>query len=49
MSKWHKCPECGKPFKVVAYGRDYKILGCPEHREFDRIIYLETGSREAGW
>jgi ssDNA-binding Zn-finger/Zn-ribbon topoisomerase 1 len=37
-----KCPECGKPFKVVAYGRDYKILGCPEHREFDRIIYLET-------
>jgi ssDNA-binding Zn-finger/Zn-ribbon topoisomerase 1 len=43
-----KCPKCGKPFKVVAYGRDYKILGCPEHREFDRIICFETRQEAEG-
>jgi hypothetical protein len=34
------CSVCGKPLTVVAYGKDYKIIGCPEHREFDQIIPL---------
>ena len=36
------CGVCGKPLKVVAYGKDYEIFGCPEHREFDQVIYLGT-------
>ena len=37
--KWHlkKCPKCQKPFEVVAIGSDYMIIGCPEHREFDKV------------
>jgi Zn finger protein HypA/HybF involved in hydrogenase expression len=31
------CPKCGKPFEVVAYGKDYYIVGCMEHREFDKV------------
>jgi hypothetical protein len=30
------CPKCGKPFGVVAYGKDYYIFGCAEHREYDQ-------------
>lgn len=35
-----KCPACGRKLTVVAYGSDYKIVGCPEHREFDTIIEI---------
>jgi len=40
--KWRrkKCPECEKPFEVVAYASDYMIVGCPEHREFDKVRNL---------
>jgi hypothetical protein len=31
------CPVCRKPFEVVAYGKDYYIVGCVEHREFDKV------------
>jgi hypothetical protein len=31
------CPICHKPFEVVAYGNDYYIVGCMEHREFDKV------------
>jgi hypothetical protein len=34
-----KCPKCGKPFDVVAYGRDYYVFGCAEHREYDQVFY----------
>jgi len=35
-----RCPVCHKPFEVVAYGKDYYIVGCMEHREFDRVYSL---------
>jgi len=40
--KWHrkKCPKCEKPFEVVAYAKDYMIIGCPEHREYDKVRNL---------
>lgn len=40
--KWHrkKCPECEKPFEIVAYGSDYVITGCTEHREYDKVRNL---------
>jgi hypothetical protein len=33
-----KCPICGRRFEVVAYARNYHIIGCPDHREFDEVI-----------
>jgi len=36
----NECPKCGKKFEVVSLGSDYKIEGCPEHREFDRTHKL---------
>jgi len=41
--KWHrkKCPECEKPFEVVAYASDYMIVGCTEHREYDKMRNLQ--------
>jgi hypothetical protein len=33
------CPKCGQIFDVAAVARDYIIKGCPEHREFDRVIW----------
>jgi len=40
--KWYrtKCPRCEKPLEIVAYASDYMIVGCPEHREFDKIHNL---------
>jgi len=34
------CPKCGKPVDVVALARDYYILGCMEHREFDKTFSI---------
>lgn len=33
------CPICGRLVEVVAYGSNYVTIGCPEHRNFDRVIY----------
>jgi len=34
------CPKCGKAIETVAVASDYYILGCPEHREFDKTFPL---------
>ncbi len=34
------CPKCGKPFELVALASDYYIVGCPEHREYDKIYEI---------
>ena len=41
-----KCPKCGKPIEVVAYGSYYVIEGCPDHREYDRVRKLDVDVNE---
>ena len=34
------CPKCGKPIQVVAFAKDYIVYGCPEHREYDKLMAI---------
>jgi hypothetical protein len=36
-----RCPICRRVFEIVATSREYAIVGCPEHREYDRVYYFE--------
>ena len=33
-----RCPKCREPMTVVAIGRGYRVIGCPAHREYDRVV-----------
>jgi len=35
-----RCPKCGRGFQTVAIGNGYEVVGCPEHREYDRVVKL---------
>jgi len=32
---------CRQPLQIVALGSDYQIIGCSEHRQYDRVIKAE--------
>lgn len=37
-----KCPKCGRKFEIVAYGKNYVVFGCPDHREYDKILHTDS-------
>ncbi|MEM2352151.1 MAG: hypothetical protein QXT26_07065 [Thermoproteota archaeon] len=46
IALWLSCPDCGRRFERVALSREYMIIGCPLHRDYDSIMYFNTDETE---
>lgn len=36
------CPECGKAVQILEHGKNLITIGCPDHRQHDKTVYLDS-------
>lgn len=41
-----RCPICGRRFSDVALAKDYVVIGCTEHRDFDVAVWFDELEEE---